>query len=817
MVSVLTDIRVLDLSSGQVGGVASMILGDFGADVVKIERPGGDPWRSAAAAPMWLRGKRSVEIDLARPDGQARLARLAADADVVLSSFRPAQAARLGADYDTLRAAGGASDRLIYCSITGFGPTGDYADWPGYEGVVAAKSGRMVGFDGQRLRPGPGFAAVPVGSHGASQGAVHGILAALIERDRCGRGQIVETSILQGLMPFDLLQLLLTQLHEREPDIYPAINVFGGGMPTLNYHPVLTADGRWIQLGNLLEHLFYAFMDAADLTHLFVEEQWQRSQVEWTPDALEAMRDRILERMQERTADEWMDIFRASGNVAAEPFTPTEDALDNADMLANGDIVHLDDPALGTVEQLGPIAHLRETPARIERPAPAVGEANGFAWSPRDPSPNAVSANGSVPSGKPLDGFTILEFATIIATPIGVSMLADLGARVIKVEPIGGDPFRGMGGGPLRGLLASKTNAAKESICIDLKSPDGQAIVADLIANADAIVHNYRPGVPERLGIGYETARAIRGDIVWVSANGYGPDSDGARRPSAHPIPGAAVGGALYQAGAATPPAGCESLEEIREVSRQLMRANEANPDPNTGVLVASATLLGLYAQRRYGVGQQIFVNMLAANAYANADDFVRYAGKPPRRPVDGELYGTHPLYRLYPTDAGWVFLGAPTDRDWRRFTAAAAPGLADDPRFATADARAAHESDLIDVLSALFAARPASEWEADLAPQGIGCVVADGGSPGDFFAHDPHVAANRFAPVAEHQRLGAVRRWGALTHCAGGRDDLAPGVLAGAETDAILHEIGKTPDQIAALRQAGAVWSEPVHLAADS
>ena len=86
------------------------------------------------------------------------------------------------------------------------------------------------------------------------------------------------------------------------------------------------------------------------------------------------------------------------------------------------------------------------------------------------------------PSGKPLDGFTILEFATIIATPIGVSMLADLGARVIKVEPIGGDPFRGMGGGPLRGLLASKTNAAKKSICIDLKSEEGQAIVAQLIA-----------------------------------------------------------------------------------------------------------------------------------------------------------------------------------------------------------------------------------------------------------------------------------------------------------------------------------------------
>ena len=100
-------------------------------------------------------------------------------------------------------------------------------------------------------------------------------------------------------------------------------------MPTLNYHPVMTADGRWIQLGNLLEHLFYAFMDAADLTELFVEEQWQGGPAEWTPEALEEMRDRILERMQERPAEEWMEIFRASGNVAAEIFTPTHDAVAN--------------------------------------------------------------------------------------------------------------------------------------------------------------------------------------------------------------------------------------------------------------------------------------------------------------------------------------------------------------------------------------------------------------------------------------------------------------------------------------------------------
>ena len=800
----LTDTRVLDLSTGAVGGIATMVLADFGAEVVKVEPLGGDPWRELAAAPMWLRGKRSLELDAAAD--RERLYALIREADVVVSTDSPAQAKARSLEYADIRAL---NESAVFCSITGFGPTGPYAEYPAYEALVSAKSGRMLSFAGQRLREGPGFAAVPVGAHGASQGAVQGILAALIERQRCGRGQIVETSLLQGLMPFDLLQLLLTQLSERDPETYPQLFNIGGGMPTLNYHPVMTRDGRWIQLGNLLEHLFYAFMDAADLTLLFAEEQWRGGQAEWTPEATEEMRDRILERMQEKTCDEWMDIFRAQGNVAAEPFTPTHDAVANLDMAANGDTITLDDPELGPVKQVGAIAHLRETPAEISRPAPKVGEANGFAWSSRNgDAPMTTTPNGTAPSGKPLDGFTVLEFATIIATPIGVSMLADLGARVIKVEPIGGDPFRGMGGGPLRGLLASKTNAAKESICIDLKAPEGQAIVADLIANADAIVHNYRPGVPERLGIGYETAKAIKPDIVWVSANGYGPDAPGARRPSAHPIPGAVIGGALYQAGSAMPPQGCETIEEIREASRQLMRANEANPDPNTGLLVASATLLGLYAQRRYGIGQEIYVNMLTANAYANSDDFLQYKGKPPRRQVDGELYGTAPWYRLYEASEGWVFFAAPTCEEWEAFC----NELVDDAPH-LADLSADDEPALTAAIAKVFAQAPASEWERRLTAVGVGCVQADANSVGEFLAKDEHVQANNFSPIAKHKRLGEVRRWGPLTKMAGGRDNYDPGVLAGQETDEILEEVGRQAEEITRLRAQNIVWSEPIDL----
>src|SRR5438874_4232827 len=164
-----TDLRVIDLSDGPIGGIATMVLADFGADVLKVERPGGDPWRGLAAAPMWLRGKRSLVLDLASAEGRARLHELTADADVVVTTFRPGSAERLGADAPTLRAL---NPRLVYCSITGWGPSGPYSRYPASEGIVAAKTGRMRSIVNFPRRDAPYFTPLQVGSHAASQSAV---------------------------------------------------------------------------------------------------------------------------------------------------------------------------------------------------------------------------------------------------------------------------------------------------------------------------------------------------------------------------------------------------------------------------------------------------------------------------------------------------------------------------------------------------------------------------------------------------------------------------------------------------------------------
>jgi crotonobetainyl-CoA:carnitine CoA-transferase CaiB-like acyl-CoA transferase len=802
--TVLAGIRVLDLSTGPVGGSATTVLADFGADVVKVEPPDGDRFRELATSPLWLRGKRSAVIDLSTDGGREQVRSLVETADVLVVSGPPARSSRWGLDPT---AAFELNAALVHCSITPWGGCGPYMEFPGYEGLVAAKSGRMLAFAAQLPREGPVYGAVPVASHAASQGAVHGVLAALLARERSGRGQRVETSLLQGMLPYDLWAALLHQLLSSTGQPPPDPKLVGGMMPTLNYHPVLAKDDRWIQCGNLLEHLFLSFLDAIDLLgELLEDEAFQGPPATWSWDSIESARDRILLRMREKTAAEWMEIFHRSGNVAAEPFLDPREALDLPDLADNGVIVEVDDPDRGRVRQIGPIARLTETPAIPATPAPRVGEHTSEVLSETRSRPEFAASRETSAAG-PLADITVLEIATVIAAPLATSLLADLGARVVKVEPITGDPYRHL---LPNGELAVKTNAGKESICIDLKSEPGRDLLRELVRRSDALVHNFRQGVPERLGFGYDQACELRPGIVWVALNGYGPDGPSARRPATHPVIGAAAGGAVYQAGPALA-VECRTLEEIREISRQLGQANEANPDPSSSVVGASAILLALLARRRHGIGQAVFVDMLTANAWANSDYFLQYRGKPPRPPVDPDLYGLGACYRLYAASEGWVFLAVPSDRDFARFCAAVdRDDLAREPRFATREARREHDQALSVEIASLLQQRDANAWEKHLTERKVGCVRADGSPVGEFFTQDPHVLANGLAPECTHARFGELSRWGPLTTVNGPLPRYGTSPLAGEHTDALLEELDHSAAEITQLREAGVVASEP-------
>jgi crotonobetainyl-CoA:carnitine CoA-transferase CaiB-like acyl-CoA transferase len=198
-------LRVIEVGQGMAGSMPGMILADNGADVVKVEPPSGDWSRAQSGSRMWNRGKRSIVLDLRQQDDRDLAGRLAERADVFIESFRPGVADRLGLGWSELRIR---NPRLVYCSISGFGPAGAYAELPGYEGIVAAVSGHMVGLDvlsgavpGQD-RDAPIYTAVPVASFASAQLATQGVLAALLLAKRPARATTSPPAWCRAWLPF---------------------------------------------------------------------------------------------------------------------------------------------------------------------------------------------------------------------------------------------------------------------------------------------------------------------------------------------------------------------------------------------------------------------------------------------------------------------------------------------------------------------------------------------------------------------------------------------------------------------------------------
>jgi crotonobetainyl-CoA:carnitine CoA-transferase CaiB-like acyl-CoA transferase len=260
----------------------------------------------------------------------------------------------------------------------------------------------------------------------------------------------------------------------------------------------------------------------------------------------------------------------------------------------------------------------------------------------------------------------------------------------------------------------------------------------------------------------------------------------------------------------AAPPTDLDDIMEVREVARQLMRANELNPDPNTSMIVASAALLGLYAARTHGVSQNIQTNMLIANAYANLDDFVDYAGKPPRQPVDEGLHGLSALYRLYQTADGWVFLAAPQEGEWQALSRALGhEEWARDPRFATAASRQRHDHDLTRLIGEALCARTAEEWQQTLAAHDVGCVRADRYLAGQFWDRDDHPFENGFIRMTDHARWGAMWRHGPLAEFSRTPARVGPGCLAGQHTNQLLRDLGYSVEEIEVFHAMGVTRAE--------
>ena len=809
MTQLLEDITVLDFTQGMAGSVATMVMSDFGARVIKIEPPGGDPYRAMPSAPVWHRGKKSVILDLEHAKDRGHAHRLAKSADIVVESFVPGDAKASGVDYDTLSAL---NPRLVYTSITAFGDKGPYARYRPYESIVSAKSGRYMAFAGQNDREGPNYGAVQVASHAAAMAAVRGTMAALMLRDRTGKGQRVETNLLRAITYYDLLQFAVWQMMINRPEEFDFDPTVVASRPTpIQYLPVRTKDGRWMQLANLMERLFIAEVKAIGLGHLLEQPRYANAP-HLDDDPREEMREFILERMQEQTMDEWMEFFvKVEGDVAAEPFMTSVEALDHTQVIHNGLVQEIEDPVVGDTRQIGPLCRMDASPPMIQGPAPQPGQHAEEVLSDlsHSPQPSPIEGGGDELPAHPLEGFTVLDLSTVIAGPVTGSLLAELGARVIRIETLAGDWMRNT----FNGLATNRTMAGTQGLSIDLKTTDGREVLNRLLPKVDVILHNMRPGAPYRVGIGIEQVRELNPDAVYVYLGGYGSSGPHSHRPSMHPIGGAVGGGVMAQIGSAgiPDPDAPLSMDEIKAVSRRLGRANEVNPDPNTAMVTATAITMALYGRHRYGKPQYVETTMIGSNAYVNADHFFDYEGRLPRPTQDASGYGLNALHRLYESSDGWVFLDCPFEDEWQRMCETLGrPDLLSDKRFADADSRRANDDSLISELAAEFAQKPALEWEQIMTSADVGCVQTEDRGMYHFFSEDPHVEENGLKVDIEHARFGPMWRYAPILDFSDTKCIAGPGILRGQHTIPILKELGYTESQIHEMRANKALdWEE--------
>jgi crotonobetainyl-CoA:carnitine CoA-transferase CaiB-like acyl-CoA transferase len=349
----------------------------------------------------------------------------------------------------------------------------------------------------------------------------------------------------------------------------------------------------------------------------------------------------------------------------------------------------------------------------------------------------------------------------------------------------------------------------KESIALDLKTTEGRDIVHRLVERADVLVHNYRPGVPERLGIDDATLRALNPGLIYVYAASYGSTGPMSARPAFHVTAGAICGGALAQAGGDGAPGPDVELsdEELAWWSQRLTRCNEANPDFNAALAVASAVTMALYARARTGDGQAVETRMMASNAYALSEHFIDYPGRPQRGFPDAGLHGLHALYRLYQARDGWIFIAAPDDRHFAHLCEALGqPRLAQDPRFSTCEARARNDAELGRELEAIFSQQRAEVWERDLTGARVACVGAHDGPHAAYIFDAPWAEKLGLVENASATGLGPYRRYGRVVRTERDLGPLGAADVAGAQTRSILAELGYADDQVEAMLSDGVV-----------
>lgn len=597
--------RVLELATGIAGPYAAMFLADNGADVVKVEGPDGDPYRADPGFQTINRNKRSAIVD------DHDLDRLITVADVIIVD-EAGQGRRLR----------DLNPDAVIVTMPPWGERGPLVGAPCSRATLHAATG--IAWNQQSYAEVPVDVVVPIASYGAGVLGALAASAGLLVRSRRGAAPTYEVSEVAGAAAIQLGEAS----EQGAPEIRPGDSALGSKGRVACYRLVQAGDHRWFFLACGTRRFYERMLGVIgrpDLLDdpLLADPPWGLM----LDEAIGRITPILDEAFAREPCDHWLAAL-AEADVPAQPVLTREQFLRTSIVAANDMDVSIQHPELGPIAMMGLPFTIESAPGSIRRHAPLLGadrEQVMADWGALDESLDtgnraddvADPAADRASAERPLVGTKVVDLASFIAGPVVSRHLAMLGADVIKVEPPSGDPFRHIG------PLFVSWNQGKRSIAIDLTSEAGRRTLHRMVAGADVVVENFRPGVAARLGADRRTLSGINPDLVFLSSPGYGLDRSMADRPAFDPLIQALGGFMAAQGGISGDP-------DRPSTGREPVFLSVPIHDVITPLIGALGLVMALHQRHITGQGQHVHTSLAQSTMVAQAAEYTRFEGRAP-------------------------------------------------------------------------------------------------------------------------------------------------------------------------------------------
>ena len=795
----LREMRVLELGESGSSAFAAKLLGDHGADVVKVEAsqddwmrrrgpfPAGvsDPERSGLFLALNT-NKRGVQLDLASEAGSDQLLRLIDWADVLIHDSRPARAGRLGIDAPTLE---GRRPDLVTLAITPFGSSGPYADFHARELTVSSAGGWANLCPAATERTD----LPPLKVFGQQCGFMSGVAGAAVTMAiysaarRTGVGEYIDfseqaytASVLEQAIPqYSYSQKIATRYGTRMLIPWSTFECRDGQL-----FVVCVEQDQWERLAELMGNPEWSSLEVFstiqgraenhDLVHGFVQE--------WLAD---------------KSVFETYHQMQEHRICAAPVMGPAEMAV-SEHLLARDFFVEVEHPGAGRLRHLAPAARTEAGRLGISRGAPMLGQHNDELLAGKLPVRRSSQAVGGAPL--PLQGIRVADLSWAWAGPFCAMNLAHLGAEVIRFESEGRpDLYRRIPIYPdgvektldTSGMFA-QWNQGKKSVALNLAEPQAIELLKDFIDTCDVVVENFATGVMDRLGLAYSVLAERNPGLIMASISGYGETGPYANYmgygPAIAPLTGLAMGTGFVGGGPA--------------------EMGVSMPDPTAGITMAFEICAALEKRRESGRGDHLDVSLWEATAVFSVEawmDHVMNDAEPTREGSRDHAMSPHGFFPTRGED-DWISIACASDEQWQALSEELAPELGDDPRFRHFPDRKRNESELEEELAGRT--RDRERWELSRALQARGIAAFPAMTSEDLLS-DPHLEARGFLVTKVHPEVGTRKHTGipySLRRRPNGVRKAAP--VLGADTDAVLSEVlGYSADEIRALSESKVLY----------